>query len=126
MKSSLILLPASLLQADAKPAHDEQGTVFGGLAVETHNKSPGPGMDQTEARGAAGCEQQAQGCNALELPGLPDPRAKSKRPATFVVGPFDLAGGLGFEPRLTESESVVLPLDDPPKEPLRGFLQAAP
>ena len=27
-----------------------------------------------------------------------------------------MAGGLGFEPRLTESESVVLPLDDPPKK----------
>ena len=27
----------------------------------------------------------------------------------------DVAGGLGFEPRLTESESAVLPLDDPPK-----------
>lgn len=26
-----------------------------------------------------------------------------------------MAGGLGIEPRLTESESVVLPLDDPPK-----------
>jgi hypothetical protein len=26
----------------------------------------------------------------------------------------DLAGGLGFEPRLAESESAVLPLDDPP------------
>lgn len=26
-----------------------------------------------------------------------------------------LAGGLGFEPRLTESESAVLPLDDPPE-----------
>ena len=25
-----------------------------------------------------------------------------------------VAGGRGFEPRLTESESVVLPLDDPP------------
>lgn len=25
-------------------------------------------------------------------------------------------GGLGFEPRLTESESVVLPLDDPPSK----------
>ena len=37
-----------------------------------------------------------------------------------------LAGGLGFEPRLTESESVVLPLDDPPKEPLRVCLRAAP
>lgn len=28
-----------------------------------------------------------------------------------------LAGGLGFEPRLTESESAVLPLDDPPNPP---------
>ena len=27
-----------------------------------------------------------------------------------------MAGGLGFEPRLAESESAVLPLDDPPKE----------
>ena len=27
---------------------------------------------------------------------------------------FDLAGGLGFEPRLTESESAVLPLNYPP------------
>ena len=25
-----------------------------------------------------------------------------------------MAGALGFEPRLTESESAVLPLDDPP------------
>jgi hypothetical protein len=25
-----------------------------------------------------------------------------------------MAGGLGFEPRLAESESAVLPLDDPP------------
>ena len=32
-----------------------------------------------------------------------------------MVGPFYLAGELGFEPRLTESESVVLPLDDSPK-----------
>ena len=29
---------------------------------------------------------------------------------------FYLAGGRGFEPRQTESESVVLPLDDPPVE----------
>lgn len=29
-----------------------------------------------------------------------------------------LVGGLGFEPRYTESESVVLPLDDPPEWPL--------
>ena len=27
-----------------------------------------------------------------------------------------MAGGLGFEPRLAESESAVLPLDDPPQE----------
>ena len=30
-----------------------------------------------------------------------------------------MAGGRGFEPRLTESESVVLPLDDPPLIQLR-------
>ena len=28
-----------------------------------------------------------------------------------------MAGGLGFEPRLAESESAVLPLDDPPTRP---------
>jgi hypothetical protein len=27
-----------------------------------------------------------------------------------------VAGGLGFEPRLAESESAVLPLDDPPSD----------
>src|SRR5882672_1083420 len=27
-----------------------------------------------------------------------------------------MAGGLGFEPRLAESESAVLPLDDPPSD----------
>lgn len=31
-----------------------------------------------------------------------------------VVNGPNMAGGLGFEPRLTESESAVLPLDDPP------------
>src|SRR5439155_13921505 len=30
----------------------------------------------------------------------------------FISG--SMAGGLGFEPRLAESESAVLPLDDPP------------
>ena len=28
----------------------------------------------------------------------------------------NLVGGLGFEPRQAESESAVLPLDDPPME----------
>ena len=32
----------------------------------------------------------------------------------FCKSLFLLAGGPGFEPGLTESESVVLPLDDPP------------
>lgn len=30
-----------------------------------------------------------------------------------------MAGGLGFEPRQAESESAVLPLDDPPTEAAR-------
>ncbi len=32
----------------------------------------------------------------------------------FLIKPTFLAGELGFEPRLTESESAVLPLDDSP------------
>src|SRR5690606_19130097 len=40
------------------------------------------------------------------------PKPKQKGPDLRAL--FILAGGLGFEPRLTESESVVLPLDDPP------------
>ena len=31
-----------------------------------------------------------------------------------AISPRELAGGLGFEPRQAESESAVLPLDDPP------------
>ncbi len=33
---------------------------------------------------------------------------------SFTILGIGLAGGPGFEPGLTESESVVLPLDDPP------------
>src|SRR5262245_25997897 len=33
-----------------------------------------------------------------------------------------LAGGLGFEPRLTESESAVLPLNYPPMGVVRAYL----
>src|ERR1700685_3389387 len=35
-----------------------------------------------------------------------------------------MAGGLGFEPRLAESESAVLPLDDPPNPLPLGVLRA--
>src|SRR5713101_6726943 len=38
----------------------------------------------------------------------------AQRRATGAGWGFELAGGLGFEPRLAESESAVLPLDDPP------------
>ena len=34
----------------------------------------------------------------------------------------EVAGGLGFEPRLTESESVVLPLDDPPFNSFESYM----
>src|SRR5215813_6877670 len=36
------------------------------------------------------------------------------KPLLFLASWRLLAGGLGFEPRLAESESAVLPLDDPP------------
>ncbi len=41
-----------------------------------------------------------------------DPRTQK---GPLLGAGLGLAGGRGFEPRLTESESAVLPLDDPPK-----------
>jgi hypothetical protein len=42
-------------------------------------------------------------------------RAKEKALANILLTPwFHLAGGAGVEPTFTESESVVLPLNDPP------------
>ena len=43
------------------------------------------------------------------LPKVPQPNKNGP-----LRGRFDLAGGPGFEPGFTESESVVLPLNDPP------------
>ena len=43
-------------------------------------------------------------------------RAK-KKGLRFLINPYKyLAGGPGFEPGLAESESAVLPLDDPPSK----------
>ncbi len=51
----------------------------------------------------------------LEEPPRAQRSLKRKGPR-HLPGPFTrLAGGRGFEPRLTESESAVLPLDDPPR-----------
>ena len=38
-----------------------------------------------------------------------------KRKTSLAARSTFMAGGLGFEPRLAESESAVLPLDDPPR-----------
>ena len=45
----------------------------------------------------------------------PSTQSRNEKPATRA-GFFILAGGEGFEPPLAESESAVLPLDDPPAE----------
>jgi hypothetical protein len=42
---------------------------------------------------------------------------KAIRPNLLDKLIYLMAGGLGFEPRLAESESAVLPLDDPPSIP---------
>ena len=52
---------------------------------------------------------------SLRLTGVltPRPQAKNEKAARWAASHF-LAGGEGFEPPLAESESAVLPLDDPP------------
>ncbi len=57
-------------------------------------------------------------CPLAPTSASPDRKGLEPRPQTRK-GPLEaglgLAGGRGFEPRLTESESAVLPLDDPPR-----------
>src|SRR5690606_22291492 len=49
--------------------------------------------------------------------GSQTPLSSQTKKGPALRGPlFCLAGGPGFEPGLTESESVVLPLDDPPMQ----------
>ena len=43
----------------------------------------------------------------------PGPRRNQRKGTGSYADPFLLAAGLGFEPRYTDSESAVLPLDDP-------------
>lgn len=43
-------------------------------------------------------------------------RAVCCNPSSLTTSPKKVAGGRGFEPRLTGPEPVVLPLDDPPVE----------
>jgi hypothetical protein len=45
---------------------------------------------------------------------LGEQRHRASNFAPEITKRFQLAGGLGFEPRLTESESAVLPLNYPP------------
>src|SRR5215218_2433461 len=53
---------------------------------------------------------------------IPDPE---KSHPTYRMHHLGLAGGLGFEPRLAESESAVLPLDDPPPVSCGSAAEAA-
>src|ERR1700733_15153688 len=50
--------------------------------------------------------------------------ARIRHQAVQVTSTAQVAGGLGFEPRLAESESAVLPLDDPPNPLPLGVLRA--
>src|SRR5438445_2766496 len=60
---------------------------------------------------------RAQSASSKEERNCPTDRPTGQRCSVAREGKGErnqLAGGLGFEPRLAESESAVLPLDDPP------------
>ncbi len=52
-------------------------------------------------------------CNTCDMKTAPNGAVENARNADDIRV-FSVAGGLGFEPRLTESESAVLPLNYPP------------
>ncbi len=59
------------------------------------------------------CKALRGGVEQDSNPRLPTIKKTNRAPEGPVCF---LAGGEGFEPPLTESESVVLPLDDPPRQ----------
>ena len=77
------------------------------MAIEEGKITLGRCVDATISFLSLGDRQRRPGQEGPE-PGL----QTRKGPLEAGLG---LAGGRGFEPRLTESESAVLPLDDPPK-----------
>ena len=82
----------------------------GGTRIARPIHGPRPSARRRAARASQFAPGEWVEPGVLGLAATTDP---SKRPAD--AGLFDgLAGGPGFEPGLTESESVVLPLDDPP------------
>ena len=78
------------------------------------------------ASGSSAGNEHPDGFRGHDLGGPGHPKALSSGPCQHQTAPTTtkpawqrvllLAGGLGFEPRLVESESTVLPLDDPPSE----------
>ena len=79
-----------------------------------------PALARRDAASALGCRaagrpQAFRGAIGGRRGGWPDPRRQRAPGSVRRQRPGVLAGGLGFEPRLTESESAVLPLDDPPR-----------
>src|SRR5947209_4331901 len=85
-------------------------------------RSPSRGNCKTVSRKQAletGADIRVERLHSVNGDGYRTPRmarnARFVRPAGIRSGRRDwLAGGLGFEPRLTESESAVLPLNYPP------------
>jgi hypothetical protein len=87
---------------------------FGACRAETQRRT---GLT---ARPAAACPPLRSG-SLRPLCGLrtdPSPPARYEKTRSRRAFSY-LAGGEGFEPPLTESESVVLPLDDPPGDRFR-------
>src|SRR5208282_2366310 len=62
----------------------------------------------------AATASHGRSCHACGCPFRPGPAAWTNLAQLRDFGP-KMAGGLGFEPRPAESESAVLPLDDPPR-----------
>src|SRR6266478_915493 len=74
----------------------------------SHTVGAGPPAAAMRARGESVQDGHRDASSFLADPTTPAAASERK------VERNQLAGGLGFEPRLAESESAVLPLDEPP------------
>ncbi len=101
-------LPDSHGIPTAVPGQRKRGSSIAGPSVQLAGE---PGLFSP----SMGLSLRAPGESVKPGPGRFSCRTfKPNKEGPLVAGPLYLAGGPGFEPGLTESESVVLPLDDPP------------
>ena len=118
MKSPLLAVTAALLMLGANSAANAKGCIKGAIVGGVAGHVAGHGKIGALAGCVIGIMRPTSTRNSNKRTSAPT-RSNDETASKALSERFPqkevLAGELGFEPRQAESESAVLPLDDPPR-----------